>query len=109
MPEAGKKREAAKVFNIGEDTSYRWLRRAKASDLKPKKRTEFPRKVSDKTLGAYVREHPDHTFREISQAVGLAISNVHRHLKNGGDLKKRRFTLNDVPKSGLSSKKNSRN
>ena len=53
--------------------------------MKPKKRTEFPQKVSDKTLGAYVREHPHRTLREISQAVSLAISNVHRHLKNGGD------------------------
>ena len=61
---------------------------AKSGDLKPKKRTEFPRKVSDKTLGAYVRQHPHRTLRKISQAVGLAVSNVHRHLKNGGDFKK---------------------
>ena len=88
IAQGGEKREAAKVYNIGEDTIYRWLRRAKAGDLKPKKRTKFPRKVSDKTLGAYVREHPDRTLREISQAVGLAVSNVHRHLKNGVDLKK---------------------
>jgi len=84
LPKAEKKREAAKVFNIGEDTTYRRLRRAKAGDLKPKKRTEFPRKVSDKTLGAYVREHPHRTLREISQAVGLAISNVHIHFKKWG-------------------------
>ena len=64
-----RKREAAKVFNIGEDTIYQWLRRAKAGDLKPKKRTKFPRKVSDTTLGAYVREHPDRTLREISQGL----------------------------------------
>ena len=84
LPETEKKREAANVFNIGEDASYRWLRRAKTDDLKPKKGSEFPRKVSDKTLGAYVREHPDRTFREISQAVGLAISNVQRHFKKWG-------------------------
>jgi len=45
---------------------------AKSGDLKPKKRTEFPRKVSDKTLGAYVRDLPDRTLRKVSQAVGLA-------------------------------------
>ena len=58
VAQCGSKREAARTFNIGEDTIYRWVRRNKAGDLSPKKRTDFPRKVPLETLLKYVEDHP---------------------------------------------------
>ena len=46
----GSKREASRVFRIGEDTIYRWQRLAKKGSLEAKKRTEYKRKVSDDVL-----------------------------------------------------------
>ncbi len=40
------KREASKVFSIGEDTIYRWLRLYKIGNLAPKKHKEYPRKIA---------------------------------------------------------------
>ena len=75
------KRETAHVFNIGEDTIYRWLRLHKAGGLKPKKRTEYPRKVDEEKLRQYVKENPDHTLKQIGQALNLAHQTVFTWLK----------------------------
>ena len=53
VTQGGSKREAAKVFNIGEDTIYRWLRLNKLGDLSAKKRTDFPTKIPLETLRKY--------------------------------------------------------
>ena len=99
----GGKSEAARVFNRGEDTIYRWLRLEKAGDLSAKRRTHFTRKVSDETLRSYVNAHPDHTLEEISLAVHLSISNVWKHLKRLRITRKkrRRFMQNDVLKNEM--------
>ena len=39
--QGGTKQEAAEVFGLGEDSIYRWMRRYKAGDLKPKKTNIF--------------------------------------------------------------------
>ena len=67
----GNKREAARVFKIGEDTVYRWLRLQKAEDLRTKKRTVYPRKIDELKLRDYVENNPDHTLEQIGQALGL--------------------------------------
>ena len=90
ISQGGSKREAAKVFNIGEDTIYRWQRRHKLGDLNPKKRTNFQTKVPLETLCKYVEEHPDHTLQEIGQAVNLSASKVWKHLKKLGITRKKR-------------------
>jgi len=74
------KREAGKVLNIGEDTIYRWIRRDKEGSLSPKKRSDFSTKVPHETLRQYVLDHPDHTLKEIGEAVNLS------HLKFGSTL-----------------------
>jgi putative transposase len=70
--QGGSKREASRVYNIGENTIYRWIRRFKAGNLKPKERTDFPRKVPIETLRNYVKENPDHALKEIGLALGLS-------------------------------------
>ena len=69
ISQGGRKREAARVFGIGEDTIYRWIRRDKSGDLAAKKRIDFPTKVPLATLSQYVKDHPDHTLKEIGQAI----------------------------------------
>jgi transposase len=75
------KREAAKVFNIGEATVYNWLRLHKAGSLKPKKRTQYPRTVDEKKLREYLAQNPDHTLKQIAEALGLKFQNVGKWLK----------------------------
>ena len=90
VSKGGSKREAARIFNLGEDTIYRWIRRAKAGSLAPKKRTDFKTKVSPDILRKHVEKHPDHTLKEIGAAVGLHSSKVWKHLRRLGlTLKKR--------------------
>jgi putative transposase len=97
--QGGSKRAAAKVFNVGEDTIYRWLRRNKSGDLAPRKRTDFPTKVPLETLRKYVEENPDHTLKEIGLAVKLSGSKVWKHLK------KLKLTRKKRPRSTLSAMK----
>ena len=86
----GSKRDAAQAFNIGEDTVYRWIRRKKEGNLAAKKRTDFSTKVPVETLRQYVTDHPDHTLKEISEAVCLSMSKVWKHLKRMGLTRKKR-------------------
>jgi len=102
VTKGGRKREAAKLFNIGEDTIYRWIRQNKSGDLSPKKRTHFPTKVSIETLRKYVEDHPDHTLKEIGQAVKLSASKVWKHVKKLGlTLKKRPHSTVNVMKKNV--------
>ena len=75
------KREAAKVFNIGEATVYRWIDLHKQGDIKPKKRTNYTRQVDEKKLREYVEKNPDHTLKQIAEALGLKFQNVGKWLK----------------------------
>jgi transposase len=77
----GSKREASRVFKIGEDTVYRWLRLHKAGELKAKKRTVYPRKIDEEKLRDYVQLHPDHTLEQIAEALSLSIQTIFRWLR----------------------------
>lgn len=94
------KREASQLFAIGEDTIYRWLRLDKTGNLAPKKYKEYPRKIADAVLIEYVEKHPDHTLKEMGQAVGLHSSKVWKYLKRLGITRKKRrpFTQSVVKK-----------
>ena len=75
------KREAARIFNIGEDTIYRWLRLHKAGDIKAKKRTIFPQKMNEEKLKEYVQNNPDHTITQIAEALQLGRQTVFSWLR----------------------------
>ena len=70
------KREAAQVFKVGEASLYRWLKLHKTGDLKPKKRTGYPRKVDEQKLRDYVEQNPDHTLKQIGEALHLGFQTV---------------------------------
>ena len=100
------KREAARMFNIGEDTIYRWLRLHKAGDLRPKKRISYPRKMDEEKLKEYVKDHPDHTITEIASALKLGRQTVFSWLRRLNITRKKRprFTGNAVRKSAINLK-----
>jgi transposase len=77
----GSKKEASKVFSIGEDTVYRWIRRLKQGDLRAKKRHTFPHKVDPQALADYVDKNPDHTLMEMGAFFGLANQTMSTTLK----------------------------
>jgi transposase len=95
------KREAARVFNIGEATVYNWLRLHKEGSLSPKKRTDYPRKVDEQKLREYVAQNPDHTLKQIASALGLKFQNVAKWLKRLKITRKKRqhFTKSATKKS----------
>ena len=96
------KREAAKVFNIGEATVYNWLKLHKEGSLKPKKRTDYPRKVDEQKLRDYVEQNPDHTLTQIGSALNLKFQTVGKWLNRLKITRKKRqrFTKNAMKRSG---------
>jgi putative transposase len=96
------KREAAKVFNIGEATVYRWIDLQKQGDIKPKKRTDYPRKVDEQKLREYVAQNPDHTLKQIAASLGLKFQNVGKWLKRLKITRKKRqhFIKSATKRSG---------
>lgn len=81
LERGGSKREASKVFSIGERTIYAWIKKQKAGDLKAKKRESYPQKIDVAKLKQYVATHPDHTLKEIGPALGVAYQTVSTWLK----------------------------
>ena len=75
------KREAARIFNIGEDTVYRWLRLYKVGNINATKRTVFPQKMNEEKLKEYVRNNPDHTITQIAHALQLGRQTVFSWLR----------------------------
>lgn len=96
------KREAAKVFNIGEATVYNWLKLHKKGSLKPKKRTDYPRKVDEQKLREYVEQNPDHTLTQIGNALNLKFQTVGKWLKRLKITRKKRqhFIKNGMKRNG---------
>ena len=107
ISKGGKKRAAAKLFDIGEDTIYRWLRLSKRGSLAPKKRTDYKEKVSSSTILAYLEKHSDHTLAEIGHHVGLSASQVSRRFLKLQITRKKslHYTQKDVQSNGHHFKK----
>ena len=91
--QGGSKREASKIFGIGEDTIYRWIRRDNKGELAPKKRIKYPQKVDCEVLLRYVKENPDHTLKEISQALQIGVKTAWKWLKRLNITRKKKTTF----------------
>jgi transposase len=102
----GGKREASKLFEIGEATIYRWIKLSEEGSLSPKKRTAFYQKVDSNMLREYVGENPDHTLKQISGALNLGATTVFDWLKRMKITRKKRprFTKNAMKKNELNLK-----
>jgi putative transposase len=102
------KREAARIFKVGEATLYRWQKLYEAGSLKPKKRTEYPHKVDENKLRSYMKQNPDHTLEQISQALNLGVKTVFTWLNRLNiTRKKRQHSIKSVTKRNEANLKSS--
>ncbi len=70
----GKKVEACRIFQVGHDTLYRWLRQHREEgSLHPRKRGKYKvRKIDDQALLGHIKENPDATLAEIGQTFDVS-------------------------------------
>jgi transposase len=68
----GSKAEAARRFDLGRRTVYRYLAAAQTGTLAPKKSWGKWRKLDPEKLHAHVKKHPDATLKEIQQVFGVS-------------------------------------
>jgi transposase len=68
----GSKAEAARRFDLGRRTVYRYLTAAKAGVLAPKKSWGKWRKLDPQKLSSHVKAHPDATLQELETVFGVS-------------------------------------
>ena len=68
----GSKAEAARRFDLGRRTVYRYLAAAKQGPLAPKKSWGKWRKLDPQKLQAHVKIHPDATLKELQTVFGVS-------------------------------------
>lgn len=88
----GKNREElSDILTISVRTIQRWEKcDREGSELSPRTHGSRHRKVNQEALLAYVKEHADHTLKEIAQVFKTSYVSIFYHLKKAGiTLKKR--------------------
>ena len=68
----GSKVEAARRFDLGRRTVYRYLAAAQAGTLAPKKSWGKWRKLDPEKLRAHVKKHPAATLKELQTVFGVS-------------------------------------
>jgi len=68
----GSKAEAARRFELGRSTVYRYLDAVQAGTLAPKTSWGHWRKLDPQKLQAQVKQHPDATLKELQKVFGVS-------------------------------------
>ena len=68
----GSKAEAARRFELGRSTVYRYLDAVQAGTLAPKASWGHWRKLDPQKLRAHVKKHPDATLKELQKTFGVS-------------------------------------
>jgi transposase len=68
----GSKAEAARRFDLGRSTVYRYLDAVQAGTLAPKASWGRWRKLDPQQLQAHVKRHPDATLKELQRVFGVS-------------------------------------
>jgi transposase len=70
----GSKAEACRIFRIGHNTVYLWIRQKKSrGTIEPKKRGKYKaRLLDDVKLSEHVRSHPDATLVEMAKTFSVS-------------------------------------
>jgi len=68
----GSKAEAARRFELGRSTVYRYLHAGRAGTLAPKTSWGRWRKLDPQKLQGHVKKHPDATLKELQQVFGVS-------------------------------------
>jgi transposase len=88
----GSKAEAARRFELGRSTVYRYLDAGQAGTLTPKTSWGHWRKLDPHKLHAHVQQHPDATLKELQTVFGVSHHAVWVRLRQLG------FTLKKTHK-----------
>ena len=88
----GSKAEAARRFDLGRRTVYRYLTAAQKGALAPKKSWGHWRKLDPHQLQGHVKKHPDATLKELQTVFGVSHHAVWVRLRQLG------FTLKKTHK-----------
>jgi transposase len=89
--DGGRKTEAAKRFNVGRDTVYRYLKAAQDNRLAPRPRKTCWKKLNPGKLRKEVARHPDATLMAYKERFGVSHVAVWKTLRKLGiTLKKSR-------------------
>jgi transposase len=88
----GSKAEAARRFELGRRTVYRYLPAMEAGTLAPKTSWGHWRKLDPHKLHAHVKQHPDATLKELQRVFGVSHHAVWVRLRQLG------FTLKKLIK-----------
>jgi transposase len=91
VQEGGKKTEAARRFNVGRDTVYRYMKAAKEGRLAPQPRKTYWKKLNPEKLRKEVARHPDATLTAYKERFGVSHVAIWKRLRQLGiTLKKSR-------------------
>ncbi|MDE5754221.1 MAG: transposase [Oscillospiraceae bacterium] len=83
--------ETGKVFKVGKTTVSNWVRKKKETgDLQNKPLNRGFKKIDPEKLKAYVKEHPDHTQKEMAEAFGCYNQAISKALRRCGITRKKR-------------------
>ena len=88
----GSKTEAARRFDLGRSTVYRYRDAVQAGTLAPKASWGHWRKLDPQQLQVHVKKHPDATLKELQKAFGVSHHAVWVRLRQLG------FTLKKTHK-----------
>ena len=80
----GTRAEAARCFQLGERSVYRYLAAAKTNTLAPKTSWGAWRKLDPAKLQAHVKQHADATLAELATALGVSPNAVWVRLQQLG-------------------------
>ena len=81
VKKGGSKTDAARIFNVGRKTVYRYLTAAQSGRLAPLPCGGSMKKLSSERLEEEVAKRPDATLKELGKALGVNHVSVWRRLR----------------------------
>jgi len=97
----GSKTEAARRFDLGRRTVYRYLAAAKAGTLAPKKSWGHWRKLDPHKLRTHVKKHPDATLKELQKVFGVSHHAVWVRLRQIGFMLKKTHKISRAQRGAV--------
>lgn len=95
VDEGGAKVEACKLFKIGHNTLYLWIRQRKErGTIEPKIRGKYKtRKIEESQLREYVKAHADATLSEMAEIFSVSSVAIWKALRRFGITYKKKSSV----------------
>ncbi len=102
VEDGGSKTEASRLFKIGRDTIYRWLKqKRKHGNLHPKPvKSRGGYKLKDDILERHVQANPDQTLKEMGEVFSVHSTKVHYACKRLKMSRKKNDALQGTKRRG---------